>query len=206
MTRPELIAALQSAAEGSDEFDGEIHFAVMQPGWDRDPPPKGAVEQFKRSCPYPYTRSVDAALSLLPGAFECRINAAFRPRTGFVKEASATLEVADNRYSAVAKTPALALYIADSIKLLRPKLRGPRWRLRLLGGGELLGVVLRQIVGNLVMALLAQPRDGPAHPAADVIAPTLPLRQRVRAHAREVRSRINDRGRRIRSRGGRSTG
>ena len=166
MTRPELIAALQSAAEGSDEFDGEIHFAVMQPGWDRDPPAKGAVEQFKRSCPYPYTRSVDAALSLLPGAFECRINAAFRPRTGFVKEASATLEVADNRYSAVAKTPALALYIADSIKLLRPKLRGPR--LRLLGGGELLGVVLRQIVGNLVMALLAQPRDGPAHPAADV--------------------------------------
>jgi hypothetical protein len=68
MTRPELIAALQSAAEGSDEFDGEIHFAVMQPGWDRDPPAKGAVEQFKRSCPYPYTRSVDAALSLLPGA------------------------------------------------------------------------------------------------------------------------------------------
>jgi hypothetical protein len=102
VTPDELIAALNCAPEGSRELDGEIHFLVMQPGWDRDPPP-GAVEQFKRTA-YLYTQSVDVALRLVPEGFTCQLT------IGVVRwAASAILQKGAVKYPALAKTPALAV-------------------------------------------------------------------------------------------------
>jgi hypothetical protein len=110
----ELIAALACASGGSDELDGEIHFAVMQPRWQRDPPPPGAIEKFKRSAPR-YTASLDVAITAVPEGRAWRISSGLvnvATGTFFPGQASASVETADERWSAFASTPALALCMA----------------------------------------------------------------------------------------------
>jgi hypothetical protein len=103
MTHDELIAALQTAPEASRELDGEVHFIVLQPRWERDPPPPGAVEQFKRTAD-PYTQSLDVALRLVPEGFTCQIT------TGVVSWAAYEIvQRGADKHPALATTPALAV-------------------------------------------------------------------------------------------------
>jgi hypothetical protein len=114
VTRGELIAALQEAPRGSVELDGAIYYEIMQPAWESDPPPPGAVEQFKRSSPHRYTQSLDAALQLVPQGYVCRITiGTIDYETGVVSSATAgaSLESAQEVQGAVARAPALAVCI-----------------------------------------------------------------------------------------------
>lgn len=93
----DLLAKLEEAEEGSRDLDIDVGYACgdIPENWLRDFLPG--------DMPKPYTRSIDAALTLVTGLGSWRVGNT--PSGGFA-------EIGTSQVEHVAKTPALALVIA----------------------------------------------------------------------------------------------
>lgn len=109
MTFSELIAALESANEGSRELDADIAEAIGVPLTPHLHPDNAAW--MRRQKAKPYTTSIDAALTLMPAGYAMEVG--LDPEDGQARVWKYDPSGGTQRlWEANAPTPALALCIA----------------------------------------------------------------------------------------------